>query len=127
MVELSGKSMNENRIDFVGGIMETTIPMNSGDDVFKSFYAELEEEVGVKEKDIQECFLKAVVLESKTNVGFYFEVFLKLTAAEVAERFESNRDQDIKKPHFYTRDEYLRVLKGHNINKQLIAEVLLQI
>ncbi len=125
MVELSGKSMNKNRIDLPGGIMETNIPMNSGEDVFESFYVELEEEIGVMKEDIQECFLKVILIEKKTNVGFYFEVLLKLTAAELEERFKSNQDQDIKKILFFTKVEYLETLKQHSSpNKQLIPEFL---
>ncbi len=44
MVESSGKSMNPNTIDFLGGIMERYVNMKTGNDIFESLYKELREE-----------------------------------------------------------------------------------
>ncbi len=126
MVELTGKSMNINTIDFIGGIMETNITFLSGDDVFKSFYDELEEEAGIEGKDIEQCFLRAVYLEAKTNVGFYYEVVLNVSSRELLERFKENQDGDIKALCVYTKEEYLEALENHRSpNKQFIAQHLL--
>lgn len=128
MAELSGKSMNENAVDLIGGIMETNIAFDSGGDIFRSFYDELEEEAGIKEGDVQECFLKAVYLEARTNVAFYFEVVLDVSSIDLLERFKENQDGDIRGLRMYTRKEYLDVLEHHRSpNKQFIARCLLQI
>lgn len=125
MVELSGKSMNENIIELIGGIMETNIQMTSGRDVFQSFYDELEEEAGVKEKDINESYLKAIYLEARTNVGFYFEVLLNVSSKDLKERFKENQDVDIQALRLFTRTEYIDILKNHrSSNKHFIATIL---
>lgn len=128
MAELSGKSMNENTVDLIGGIMETNIAFHSGKDIFRSFYDELEEEAGVKEGDIQECHLKAVYLEARTNVAFYFEVILNVSSDDLLKRFKENKDEDIHALCFYTQEKYLDALKHHRSpNKQFIAEKLFQV
>lgn len=128
MVELSGRSMNQNTVDFIGGIMETNIAFETGKEVFRSFSDELEEEAGIREEDIKECFLKAVYLEERTNVGFYFEVVLNTSSRELLERFKENKDEDIKSLVVYTKDEYLEAVEKHRSpNKQFIARHLLHI
>lgn len=125
MVELTGKSMNENVIDLVGGIMETDVEMKTGIDVFKSFYKELGEEVGVYATDITTIFLNSIYLEHRTNVGFFFEVTLNITSQELLNRFNGNRDQDIKSVRCCTKDEYRTILTNHpSPNKPFIAELL---
>lgn len=128
MVELSGKSMNENRTELIGGIMETNIAFRSGKDIFRSFYDELEEEVGIQDKDIQECFLKAVYVAARTSVAFYYEVILNVPSEELEKRFENNEDDDIQTLCFFTREQYMTALDDHRSpNKQFIAKQLLTI
>lgn len=125
MVELSGKSMNENSIDLVGGIMETDTEMNTGTDVFKSFYKELAEEVGVTENDIDSIYLNSIYLEHRTNVGFYFEVVLNIPYEELVARFSDNEDIDIKSIRAFSRDQYIETLNNHRSpNKPFIAKML---
>ncbi len=128
MVELSGKSMNQNTTDFIGGIMETNSNFQSGQDIFKSFFDELVEEAGIREQDMRECFLKTIYLEARANVGFYFEVILNISSSELLERFKENQDGDIKALCVYTKEEYLEALETHRSpNKQFIARHLLHI
>ena len=125
MAELSGKSMNPNKVDLIGGVMETNIGMKTGDDIFQSLYNELEEEAGIEKKDIQESYLQTVYLASGTNVGLYFEIVLHVSSEELLERFKDNKDADIKSIRVYTRDEYLHELENHSsLNKQLTAKLL---
>ncbi len=126
MAELSGKSMNENRTELIGGMMETNIAFQSGADIFKSFYDELEEEAGIKEKDIATCVLTAIFLEESTNVGFYFEVVTTISSNDLLERFQKNQDQDIRALQIHTRTEYKDMLNRHrDPSKKFIAEHLL--
>jgi hypothetical protein len=125
MVELTGKSMNQNNIDMIGGIMETNVDMKTGADIFKSLYVELEEEAGITEADIQEAYLQTVYVEYRTNVAFYFEVILNIPSTEILKRFESNKDTDIKSLAVFTREEYITALQNHkSINKHLTAKLL---
>ncbi|MEI6479993.1 MAG: hypothetical protein WCO12_00515 [bacterium] len=126
MVELSGKSMNMNVVDFIGGMMEKPMEMATRDDVFNSMYVELEEEACIKKTDIEEMYLRGVYLGTMTGIGFYFETVLKVSSEELIERFKKeNKDQDIKSLKVFTREEYLSVLRDHKSkNKQLIVELM---
>jgi 8-oxo-dGTP pyrophosphatase MutT (NUDIX family) len=125
MAELSGKSMNPNTLEFIGGIMETDIPMNSGHDIFENLYKEAEEEAGIRKEDVAEVYLQAVYLEQRTNIGFYFEMTLSVSSGELLERFSGNKDTDIKLLVMFTREEYLDALTNHkSLNKRLTAQLL---
>lgn len=125
MVELSGRSMNRNTIDLIGGIMETNIGMNRGEDIFESFYKELAEEADIMQEDIQDSYLHSIFLTYDTNIAFYFEVLLNVSSTDILERFEKNKDADIKSLCVYTREEYLDVLDNHrSLNKKFTAKIL---
>ncbi len=126
MVELSGKSMNPNKTDLMGGIMEKPLEIETGDDVFKSIYIELEEEGCITKLDIKEIYLRAIYLSAKTDIGFYFEVTLNVSLEELQNRFElENKDPDIKSLMGFTRNEYLSHLSNHgSMTKQFIAKLI---
>ncbi|MBM3206884.1 MAG: hypothetical protein FJZ43_04670 [Candidatus Staskawiczbacteria bacterium] len=123
MVELSGKSMNKNPTDFLGGIMETEPAIKSGNDIFNSLYKELEEEAFIFETDIAGSVLKMVYINGNTNVGFYFEVLLKITSDQIQKTFDDQtKEIDIKSLKVMSRSEYINVLENHNPNKQFLAK-----
>lgn len=125
MVELSGKSMNENRVDHLGGAMETTPSIETGSGIFHSLYKELEEEAHIAPEDIREAYLRCVYLGRKTSVGLYFEITLQISSAELLARSEGREnDPDIQSIKTFTRSEYKDLLLAHTTNKQLIAGIL---
>lgn len=126
MVELSGKSMNLNDVDFLGGVMETTTEMKTGENIFQSLYFELEEEACISKNEISESYLRMIFLTQHTYVGFYFEVSLNVSSKELLNRFQKeNKDIDIKLLKDFSRDDYIKVLKNHKSkNKQFIAGLL---
>ncbi len=126
MVELSGKSMNKNAVDLLGGIMETNIEAKTGKDIFQSILAELEEEACIYESDIEKIYLRSVFLGFNTNVCFYYEVILNTSSFELQNKFKiSNKDQDIKSILYLSREQYIEALKNHRSqNKQFLPEIL---
>lgn len=123
MIELSGKSMNINTVDVLGGVLEIPPRIISGDDIFESLYRELEEEGCIKKEDIAECYVRLVYLSHRTLVGFHFEVTIKPTAEELFKRFvHMHADQDVRSLLHYAKDEYLKVLCAHNPSKQIVAQ-----
>jgi hypothetical protein len=121
MVKLSGKSMNRNTHDLLGGVMETNIPMDSNY-IFKVLRAELLEEAGIKESEIVSMVLRAIYQDMYTNAAFYLEVELSVSSDEIQERFSQNIDVDIAGIEVYSYDEYLQVLENHK-EKQIVREV----
>lgn len=125
MVELSGKSMNKNKIDLLGGIIEKPLDIKDGDDLFDSILSELKEEACINKQDIKECYLRAIYSTVKTDVGFYFEVTLNISSTEILNRFKlENHDQDIKSINFFKRDEYIKILENFNESKRLISDIM---
>lgn len=122
LVELSGKSLNFNKVDFIGGIMETKPELKTGEDVFQSFLLELEEEACIGTGDIEDIYLNIIYLNIHTNVGFYFEVLLNIGSEELAARFaRDGKDQDIKSLKILAKEDYLTTLRAINANKAFIA------
>lgn len=123
LVELSGKSLNFNKVDFIGGIMETKPELKTGEDVFQSFLLELEEEACIGTGDIEDIYLNIIYLNIHTNVGFYFEVLLNIDSEELAARFtRDGKDQDIKSLKILSKEDYLTTLRSINANKAFIAD-----
>ena len=125
MVNLSGKSINENKFDFIGGAMETDIKIDSGYQLFESFYKELKEEAFVEKNDIKESYLRIIYSNPKTNIGFYFEIVLAQTKDELINKFNSReKDPDIHSLKFFKRDDYIKTLEEFNINKKFISTIV---
>lgn len=110
MVELSGKSMNPNKYDYVGGNVEFPHPLSNGDDLFQHLYREAKEEINVDPADFSELSLKAVIQSKGGYVIFHFQGTLNLTSDKVTEKFKAVKDPDISRVIFFDRDEYIRFL-----------------
>jgi hypothetical protein len=122
MVELSGKSMNKNKVDFLGGIMETKPSIKSGGDIFKSLYRELGEEAFIKKGDIASSILHMIYVTHSTDVGFYFEILLKVTSDELGHRFNKGKKEiDIKSLKVMSHLDFIKELESHNYDKQFLA------
>lgn len=125
LVELSGKSMNTNRYEFIGGIMETKIPIKNGESIFSHLHDEMSEEASILNADISSMSLKSVSITDTHNVDFYFEVVLKTDSTTLQNRFKDNRDQDIKNLLVLDKIEYLDILKTHKSKvKNFVATIV---
>lgn len=126
MVRLSGKSMSTLKIDNIGGIVDAEPPITSGSGLFAALYKEFAEEALITEQDISRCYLRAMLLEQLTNVGFYFEVTLRVTAKDIIARQDHGElDQEIASVLVLSRDEYITTLQKADASKQLIATMVL--
>jgi 8-oxo-dGTP pyrophosphatase MutT (NUDIX family) len=111
MVELSGKSMNPYKFDYVGGNIEFPHPLSSGEDLFEHLYRETKEEINLDPSDFEDLTLKAVIQSQRGFVSFHFHSKLKLSGDEVVERFKGVKDPDIAGVRLFDRDEYLKFLE----------------
>lgn len=127
VVELSGKSMNSNAYDLLGGIMEKPSEIRNAEDVFDCMFKELEEEAHISRADIKDFYLRAIILTVKTYTSFYYEVMLNATAEDILKRFtDENNDQDIKSIKVLIKEEYQGFLKNHaSKSKQFIYSLVI--
>ena len=123
MVKLSGKSMNTNNYDLLGGMVETETDFTGSSFLFDVLYQEMQEEGGIERQDVKSCEMRMMYQGEYGHVGFYFETDLKITKADLESRFENNSDQDIESLVFFNQEEYEQILESHNPNKQLILKV----
>lgn len=125
VVELSGKSMNTNTYELLGGMVETDVSMTiDGTFLFNTLYKELFEEADITTDEITDCYLRMFYRGVLAHTGFYFEVTTKLTEPELTERSQTNSDTDIARLHFFTKEEYSAFLRSQRPNKQLIATLI---
>ena len=124
MVKLSGKSMNKNTIEMLGGMVETETSFSSQDFLFTVLYQELQEEADIKKADILDCHLQAMFTGGTSHFGFYFVVSLGISSTELQNRFANNQDIDIESLVFLDKDTYLETLRGMSENKRLIASLV---
>lgn len=123
VVELSGKSMNMNVCEVLGGIMEKPSHITTGEDIFECLYEELAEEACIKKSDILESYVRAIFITPATHACFYFEVSLVCTSKEILESFMSeNEDKDIQHLKVLTKEEYLTFLSHSSPTKLCIRE-----
>ncbi len=125
MVELSGKSMNNNTFEILGGMAETDIEMTSdGLYLFDALHQELLEEAGIQKSEISQEYLQLFFRGPNADYGFHFHVETALTEKVMIERFINNTDVDIAALCFFNKKEYLEKLRGGSLNKILIASHL---
>jgi 8-oxo-dGTP pyrophosphatase MutT (NUDIX family) len=124
MVKLSGTSMNLNTLEMLGGMVETETQFSDQNFLFDVLYQELEEEAGITNSDITQCYLESMFTGGTSHFGFYFNVVLDKSSSELQKRFVYNQDTDIESLVFLSREEYLITLKDMSNNKRLIASII---
>lgn len=125
-VELTGKSLNLDRYEMLGGVLETEDFVDTQSiDIFECLYKEMLEEAGILKDHIETTFLKSMFLDRMTNIGFYFEAKLLISSQELQTIFESNvNDPDIENLFFVSKNDLKKQLLDMNENKQLIAHMI---
>ncbi len=125
-VQLAGKSLNPDRYEMLGGILETEdFSDTKSIDIFQCLYKEMLEEAGLYNADIKQTVLKAILLDENTNIGFYFQSKLHLTSEEVDRLFRENvTDPDIANLLFVSKEKLVSQLMSMNPVKHLIASLI---
>ena len=122
MVELSGKSMNYNTYDLLGGMAETDVNMSkNGDYLFNSLLKELKEEAGIVHQDIVDKHLRMFYRSTHAHFAFHFMIETNVTKETLEERFTTNDDVDIAGLCFFDEEEYVSKLNSLGPTKELIA------
>ena len=124
MVKLSGKSMNDNLYDFIGGMAETDTPFDTHTNLFDALYKEMEEEACIDKKMIKDCSLRCFFEANNGHYGFHFLTNLSCNKSEIEERFRHNTDVDIDSLIFLEKDAYLEKLSDLPGHKPFIGEII---
>ncbi len=84
MGKLSGKTLNERTVDFIGGVMsKDEVEVRDSRDIWKTVIRELDEEVNIKETDTERVELVGALTSKHSNVGLVFFVKLKIDSKKV--------------------------------------------
>ena len=127
-VYLSGRSVNTNKVDMVGGIVGDESVVRTGADLFSVMYQELEEETATPKASVESCVLQLAFLSPATNIGFHFAIELSDTREQLERRFaEKAVDPDIESLLFVSPRELsfqLIRMGGYKpfLNKMLFAQ-----
>lgn len=120
----SGKTLTNNNVDFIGGILDPKV-INNGYDLFAHNKQEIFEELGVTEDNILSIELVALVLTSATNIILLTRTKLDMSSTEVNHTFENANDkEEMKSLMFVDREELSDFLNSLGEYKVVIAAEL---
>jgi hypothetical protein len=111
---LSGKTFNDNKIDFIGGIVDT-ITLNA-QGLWQKFLDELEEETGVHGKFVEAGEYLGVLQGNEGNYILLCNCELSLSSKQVQEIFEEQHDQEMRDLDFVDTEDlqdYMNILGGY--------------
>ena len=91
----SSKSVEEYRVDFIGGVMDNVLAKD-GFDLLNHNYLEIEEEINVKLESIENISILGLILTNYGNVIIVTHAKLNLSFDEVNSLFEQNNDGEVQ-------------------------------
>jgi hypothetical protein len=127
VAELSGKSMNSNRLELLGGMVEKPLPLTNSKELFDHLYSELKEEAFINKKDVGSIILRAVMRSAGGTIVFHFDTKLNLTSKTIRERFikNKNRDPDIADLLFLSKKDFVTYLKtSDRVIKNMLVDFI---
>lgn len=93
-INRSPKSVNLNRTDFVGGVMDR-IEATSGEDLVAHAYQEIKEETNLDEEDIIKAQVLGIIMSITSSVIILINVKVKLSRDEVLNKFDIMHDEEV--------------------------------
>jgi hypothetical protein len=90
----SDKSVDGNRVDFIGGVMDN-ISAKDGLDLLKHDYLEIKEEINVSKNEIESIIILGLILGDSGNVIFITSTKLNITFEDLQKLFEQKHDEEV--------------------------------
>ena len=120
----NSNSMSKSRIDLIGGgLQESELVVNSFSDIFKNELKEIQEEIGLKEKEITNIDGIGIIQSKLSNVLFVFFTQLNKSRSEVLDIFIKNDDDEMVGLDFI-EEKYLKIyLKDKRDYRPLTGEL----
>ena len=123
MGKLSGKTLNERPVDFIGGVMsKDEIEVKTSRDIWKTIFRELDEEINIKETDIERAELVGALTSKYSNVALVFFIKLKINCEEVKEKFRGRKDEELAELLCLDKQEMKDLLT--KLDKRLFFDLL---
>jgi len=123
MGRLSGKTLNEKTVDFIGGVLSfDEIKIKSSGDIWKIMYRELEEEANIKKEDIQSAILIGGAVSWYSNVALVFYIKLKIDSETAMKGFNKRSDDELSELLCLDRSELERMMR--DAKKSVFLELL---
>lgn len=117
-------SSSRSKKDLIGGgLQESELVVNTFSDVFRNEIKEIEEEIGLKEKDIKDIQGIGILQSGYSNVLFIFHTQLNIAKEEVQEIFNKNKDDEMVKLEYIKEEMLEEYLKDMSDYRPLITEL----
>jgi len=85
------------KISVFGGLLDEDWPIQESKDLFKAFEGELKQELGIKQKHIQNTKFLAFIRTIKGKYAFYFLTNLSISKSQTEKAFRNNADDEHEK------------------------------
>jgi len=119
----SGKTMETNSEDFIGGIVDE-VDLKTGEDIFKLNKREIFEELNITSAEIADIYLVGVVSTGVANVVIISQTFLNVDSEHVNQLFDKRKDSEMKSLRFVKEKDLKTYLKGLGGHKNAVVELI---
>ena len=122
---LFGKRTNNGIADLIGGgVQEDEVKVESGTDLARNLYKEIQEESGIKRMNIESMTGIGITLSATSNVLIVAYVDLRLSREEAIAAFMNREDNEMAEPIFVPEDQLIEFLKSMGSYRVLIPSLL---
>ncbi|HBI17663.1 MAG: hypothetical protein UR60_C0006G0034 [Candidatus Moranbacteria bacterium GW2011_GWF2_34_56] len=123
MGDLSGKTLVLSDVSLVGGVLSKDEGIiEKSDDIFKALQREIKEELNINKENLEDIYLKAVILTERLAIGFIFCVNLNMNMENVQSNFIVNDEFVAVKG--YGKKEIKDILKSMSGARALVGELI---
>jgi predicted NUDIX family phosphoesterase len=109
------RSYSKTKIDFIGGILEN-LDITTGKQLLEEGLRELNEEIGISSKQIEDTYFIGMVLSDTTNIMIVTNTILNISSKKVRDIFNKLSDSELSDLIFIKKSDikdYLQKLSGY--------------
>jgi 8-oxo-dGTP pyrophosphatase MutT (NUDIX family) len=122
--KVSKKTLNKHEYNLIGGVLsKSESEVNSGKDLFNSLLREIEEELGLTNKEILKTVLIGATLSTRLKIGLIFLVTLNLNSEELQKKVKLDKSE-IVNYQLLNKKQFYNFLNSENVNNKIILDLL---
>ncbi len=123
--ELSGKTMETQSVDTIGGVLShSELEVTDAGDLKTALLTEFKEEANIPEQYVDSIQLTGITLDEGYKVGIHFVTRLTITSDRLKSLFSEGTDSELKGLVFVPSDEIFEYLKGMGKEYALLPYLL---